>query len=264
MQNYLEINRKTWNAKVEPHLRSDFYGVDDFINGKSSLNSIELDLLGNIEGKKILHLQCHFGQDTISFSRMGADATGIDLSDKAIEAANDLAQKCNQNTKFICSDVYNLPNVLNEKFDIVFTSYGTIGWLPDLEKWADVVSHFLKPDGIFVMAEFHPLIWMYDDDFKEITYSYFNDEVISETENGTYADREAEISERYVCWNHPLADVLQNLLDKNLTLQKFQEFDYSPYSCFNEIEEVEKGKWRTKKFGDKIPMVYALKAKKSS
>lgn len=264
MQNYLEINRKTWNAKVEPHLKSDFYGVDDFINGKCSLNSIELDLLGNIEGKKILHLQCHFGQDTISFSRMGADATGIDLSDKAIEAANDLAQKCNQNTKFICSDVYNLPNVLNEKFDIVFTSYGTIGWLPDLEKWADVVSHFLKPDGIFVMAEFHPLIWIYDDDFKEITYSYFNDEVISETENGTYADREAEISETYVCWNHPLADVLQSLLDKNLMLQNFQEFDYSPYSCFNDIEEFEKGKWRTKKFGDKIPMVYALKAKKSS
>lgn len=105
---------------------------------------------------------------------------------------------------------------------------------------------------------------MYDDDFKDIKYSYFNDEEISETENGTYADRKAEIYETYVTWNHPLSEVLQSLLDKNLILQNFQEFNYSPYSCFNEIEEFEKGKWRIKKFGDKMPMVYPLKAKKSS
>ena len=103
-----------------------------------------------------------------------------------------------------------------------------------------------------------------EDDFKDIKYSYFNDEEISETENGTYADRKAEISETYVTWNHPLSEVLQSLLDKNLILQNFQEFNYSPYSCFNEIEEFEKGKWRIKKFGDKMPMVYALTAKKSS
>ena len=134
MENYLDINRKSWNAKVEPHLKSDFYFVDEFLEGRTSLNSIELEILGDVSGKEILHLQCHFGQDSISLSRMGAKVTGIDLSDKAIEAAQDLAQKCGTDTRFLVSDVYELPKVLAEKFDIVYTSYGTIGWLPNLEK----------------------------------------------------------------------------------------------------------------------------------
>ncbi len=138
MENYLETNRKSWNAKVEPHLKSDFYFVDEFLKGRTSLNSIELELLGEIAGKSILHLQCHFGQDSISLSRLGAQVTGIDLSDTAIEAAKNLAQKAETSTEFICTDLYNLPNVLDRKFDMVFTSYGTIGWLPDLKKWAEI------------------------------------------------------------------------------------------------------------------------------
>ncbi len=264
MKNYLEINKNSWNARVQPHLESDFYFVDEFVKGRTSLNSIELELLGDIKGKSILHLQCHFGQDSISLSRLGAKVTGIDLSDKAIYAAIDLAKKCGTDTEFICSDVYNLPNVLDEKFDIVFTSYGTIGWLPDLDKWADVVSHFLKPDGEFVMAEFHPVVWMYDDDFEGVAYNYFNEKMITETLEGTYADSSADIVQDYVSWNHPLSDVLQNLINKNLELKNFQEFDWSPYPCFKHVQEFEKGKWRISKFGNKIPMVYAIKAKKKS
>ena len=264
MENYLEINRKSWNAKVEPHLKSDFYFVDEFLKGRTSLNSIELGLLGDVKGKTILHLQCHFGQDSISLSRMGAKVTGIDLSDKAIEAGRDLAKQCNTDTEFICSDVYNLPTILDKKFDIVFTSYGTIGWLPDLEKWANVIDHFLKPGGQFIMAEFHPVVWMFDDDFKDISYNYFNEKPIAETYEGTYADFSAEIVQDYVMWNHSLSEVMQNLIDKNMVIEKFQEFDWSPYPCFKHIEEFEKGKWQTEKFGNKIPMVYALSAQKKS
>jgi 2-polyprenyl-3-methyl-5-hydroxy-6-metoxy-1,4-benzoquinol methylase len=264
MENYLDINKNSWNARVEPHLESDFYFVDEFLKGRNSLNSIELDLLGDLKGKSILHLQCHFGQDSISLSRMGAKVTGVDLSDKAIDAAKDLAKQCGTYTEFICTDVYNLPNVLNEKFDVVFTSYGTIGWLPDLDQWANVVSHFLKPDGEFVMAEFHPVVWMYDDDFEGVTYNYFNEKPIIETSEGTYADTSANIVQDYISWNHPLSDVLQNLINKNLVLENFREFDWSPYSCFRHVEEFEKGKWRITKFGNKIPMVYAIKAKKKS
>jgi len=264
MENYLEINRKSWNAKVEPHLKSDFYFVDEFLKGRTSLNSIELGLLGDVKGKTILHLQCHFGQDSISLSRMGAQVTGIDLSDKAIEAGRDLAKQCNTDTEFICSDVYNLPTILDKKFDIVFTSYGTIGWLPDLEKWANVIDHFLKPGGQFIMAEFHPVVWMFDDDFKDISYNYFNEKPIAETYEGTYADFSAEIVQDYVMWNHSLSEVMQNLIDKNMVIEKFQEFDWSPYPCFKHIEEFEKGKWQTEKFGNKIPMVYALSAQKKS
>ncbi|KIC63913.1 class I SAM-dependent methyltransferase [Chryseobacterium taiwanense] len=263
MGNYLEINRESWNAKVDLHLKSDFYFVDEFMKGRTSLNSIELELLGDIQNKKILHLQCHFGQDSISLSRMGAKVTGIDLSDKAIETARDLAQKCSTDTEFVCCDVYGLPDFLNEKYDVVFTSYGTIGWLPDLEKWARIINYFLKENGKFIMAEFHPAVWMFDDDFTKVTYSYFNEKPIIETYEGTYADQSAEIKQEYVMWNHSLAEVLQSLIKNGMVLQNFQEFDWSPYPCFRHVEEFEKGKWRIPQFGNKMPLVYALQAQKT-
>lgn len=260
---YLHINKQAWNDKVEPHLKSDFYFVDKFIKGKTSLNSPELQLLGNIQGKKILHLQCHFGQDSISLSRMGADVTGIDLSDKAIDEAMQLAEKCGTNTKFICSDVYSLPEVLDEKFDIVFTSYGTIGWLPDLKKWGQIINHFLQPNGEFIFAEFHPVVWMYDDDFTFIKYSYFNVEDINETFEGTYADKNANIVQSTVSWNHSLGEVFDGLLSNNLIIEHFQEENWSPYPCFSHIKEIEKGKYIIPQFEGKIPMMYTLKAKKN-
>ena len=131
---YLEINRQAWNNKIDTHLKSAFYDLDSFLQGKSSLNDIELKLLGDVKGKSILHLQCHFGQDSISLSRLGAEVTGVDLADKAIASAKEIASKTNSTTKFICCDIYDLPNHLDEQFDIVFTSYGTIGWLPDLDR----------------------------------------------------------------------------------------------------------------------------------
>lgn len=259
-KDYLDINKKTWNNKTDVHIASDFYDTEGFLSGKNTLNAIELDLLGNVSGKKILHLQCHFGQDTLSFARLGAKATGVDLSDKAIERANEFNTKLNLDAKFINCDIYDLPNHLEEQFDIVFTSYGTIGWLPDLNKWANVISHFLKPGGKFIFAEFHPVVWMFDNNFKEVFYSYFNTETIIEDESGTYADRYSEISAQTVTWNHPISEVLNALINNNLGLNLFNEYDYSPYNCFNETEEFEKGKFRIKHLGNKIPMVYSLTA----
>ena len=259
---YLNINKATWNNKTDVHIASDFYDNEGFLNGKSTLQSIELDLIGDITGKKILHLQCHFGQDTMTFSRMGAKATGIDLSDRAIEKAREFAQQLNLDTTFICCDIYDLPNHLDEKFDIVFTSYGTIGWLPDLDKWANVVSHFLKPDGKFVFAEFHPVVWMYDDYFKEVHYSYFNVETITEDESGTYADRYSDIKAQTITWNHPTSEVLNALINSGLELKSFNEYDFSPYNCFKETEEFEPSKFRIKHLGNKIPMVFSIVAAK--
>lgn len=262
VKDYLTINKASWNNKVRFHLESDFYDVNGFINGTSSLNDIELNLLGDVTGKRILHLQCHFGQDSISLARMGAQVTGIDLSDKAIEAANDLAAKTHTEARFICCDLYDLPNHLNETFDIVFTSYGTIGWLPDLNRWAAVISTFLKPGGTFVFAEFHPVVWMFDDDFNKIGYSYFNTGPIAETYTGTYADRNANLSQEYVMWNHGTAEVLSSLLQNGLELTAFEEFDYSPYNCFRHTEEIAPKKYCIQHLGNKIPMVFALTAMK--
>ena len=126
---------------------------------------------------------------------------------------------------------------MDEKFDIVFTSYGTIGWFPDLDKWAKIVSHFLKSDGKFVFAEFHPVVWMFDNDFKEVYYNYFNVEPILEEEAGTYADKEATLQTTTITWNHPISEVLNALISNGLEINCFNEFDYSPYNCFNQTEE---------------------------
>jgi 2-polyprenyl-3-methyl-5-hydroxy-6-metoxy-1,4-benzoquinol methylase len=260
--NYIDINRETWNKKTEAHIDSEFYDNESFLNGKSTLNSIELGLLGDVSGKKILHLQCHFGQDSISLARLGAKVTGIDLSNKAVEKANEFAKKLNVDAKFICADVYESITVLDEKFDIVFTSYGTIGWLPDLDKWAKVIAHFLKPNGKFIMVDFHPVVWMYDYNFKNVFYSYFNIEPIIEEETGTYANKNAALETKSISWNHPISEILNALISNELELNQFDEHDYSPYNCFNETEEFEPKKFRIKHLENKIPMVYAIKATK--
>lgn len=261
-ENYLEINKASWNRRTDFHVDSEFYDVESFIAGRNSLNAIELELLGDVSGKSVLHLQCHFGQDTISFARLGAEAVGVDLSDNAIDHARQLAEKTNTNATFICCDVYDLPNQLDREFDIVFTSYGTIGWLPDLGKWAAVVSKFLKPGGKFVFAEFHPVVWMFDDHFEKIGYNYFNSGAIVETESGTYADKTANINQEYVCWNHSISEVINSLIKNGLQIDSMHEFDYSPYNCFNHTVEFEPQKFRISHLDNKIPMVYSLSAVK--
>lgn len=261
-KNYIQYNQKLWNDKVDFHLQSDFYDMEGFRNGRSSLMDIEQSYLNDVSGKKILHLQCHFGQDTISLSKLGASVTGVDFSDKAIEAAVAIASEMQTDTRFICCDVYDLPNRLDEKFDVVFTSYGTIGWLPDLDKWAKVISHFLKPDGQLIFVEFHPVVWMFDYNFSNIAYNYFNTEVIVEITEGTYADKSAPIKNETVNWNHPTSEVLNSLIRNGFTIECFDEYDYSPYNCFNGMVEFEPKKFRIESLGSKIPMVFALTARK--
>lgn len=259
---YISVNKHAWNHKTSIHTNSDFYDLPSFKNGKNSLNEIELELLGDIEGKSILHLQCHFGQDTMSLSRLGAKVTGVDFSEDAISYAERLANELGLDTKFVLSDVYDLKNQLAGQFDIVFTSYGVIGWLPDLDKWAEIIQHFLKPGGSFILVEFHPVIWMFDNDFEKVEYSYFKDDPIVETEQGSYADRDNASEFTTITWNHALGEVLSSLLKHGLQIQDFREYDYSPYNCLNNMYESTPGKFIINTFGNKIPMVYALKVGK--
>jgi ubiquinone/menaquinone biosynthesis C-methylase UbiE len=258
----IEINKETWNKKTDIHICSDFYDMNGFLNGNTSLNEIELKLLGNIKGKRVLHLQCHFGQDTISLQKLGASVVGIDLSDNAIKTAKEIATQVNSNSSFICCNIYDLPNYLNEEFDIVYTSYGTISWLPDMDKWAKIISRFLKPNGKFIFVEFHPVVWMFDDRFEKVGYDYFNTGAIIETESGTYADKSAPITQTSVNWNHSISEVVNALLKNGLTLNALEEYDYSPYNCFANTIEIEPKKYKIKHIEKKIPMVYALVATK--
>jgi 2-polyprenyl-3-methyl-5-hydroxy-6-metoxy-1,4-benzoquinol methylase len=261
-ENYIDVNRKSWNERVEAHLKSAFYDVAGFLGGDTSLKSIELDKLGDLKGKSVLHLQCHFGQDSISLARMGAEVTGVDLSDQAISAAKALAGKAREQVDFVCCDLYDLPKHLDRQFDLVFTSYGTIGWLPDLDKWAALINQYLKPGGRLLFVEFHPVVWMFDNDFTRIQYSYFNDGPIAETESGTYADREAEMQLSSISWNHPISEVVNSLIGNGLAIKSLDEFDYSPYDCFKHTIETREGGFRIAHLDHKIPMVYAIEAVK--
>jgi SAM-dependent methyltransferase len=274
-QSYFEENKQSWNKRTAVHKDSAFYDKDAFKKGKSSLNNIELEELGDVKGKSLLHLQCHFGLDTMSWEREGASCVGVDLSDEAIKLANEIRDELKLNSRFICSNVYDLKEnaeVLHhfsspsgggwEGADIVFTSYGTIGWLPDMDKWADIVAYFLKPGGTFYIADFHPTLWMMDEDFEHIKYNYFNTEVITEEVSGTYSDRNAPIKSVEHGWNHSFSEIITALLKHNLQIVSFNELPYSPYNCFNNLEKGADEMYRIKGMDEKMPMMYSIKATK--
>ncbi len=259
---FFKRNKELWNQKTPIHVGSEFYDMDAFKKGANTLNQIELDLLGDVSGKRILHLQCHFGQDTLSLARMGAKVCGVDMSSAAIAQARELSHELGLDAEFVESNVLELQNHHKGQYDMVFTSYGTITWLPDLDQWASVVNHFLKPGGQFIIAEFHPFMWSFDDDLTQIYYNYFNDGVISYDEEGTYADREVDIKNTAYVWNHSLSEVFTALRKQGLTIDVFQEFDYSPYNIFRGMVERKPGEYIVEKFGNKMPLVYALTARK--
>ena len=132
---YFEVNKATWNEKVKVHSKSEMYDLEAFKKGKTSLMKYEVDALGDVKGKSLLHLQCHFGQDTLSWSRLGAKCVGVDLSNEGIKLAQQLNEELNLDAEFVCCNVLDTSDYIKDKFDIVFTSYGTIGWLPDLKPW---------------------------------------------------------------------------------------------------------------------------------
>jgi SAM-dependent methyltransferase len=261
-QEYFDRNKKSWNRKTAEHFKSDFYDVDKFKKSKSSLNRIELEELGDVEGKSLLHLQCHFGLDTLSWANLGADVTGVDFSEESIKKARELNAELGLNAGFICCNIYDLREHLEDKFDIVFTSYGVIGWLPDLGEWARLINDFLKPGGTFYMVEFHPFIWMYDSGFDQIEYSYFRTEPIMETYTGSYADDKSGNEYTDYGWNHSVSEILNSLLKQKFKLLHFNEFPYSVYNCFRNMEEIENGKWIIKKLSNKIPHMMSVKASK--
>ena|SRR3989338_708860 len=263
-KNYFEANQHTWNQRVGIHKDSKFYDLGSFKAGKSSLiSSIEKKELPDVRDKRLLHLQCHFGMDTLSWEREGAIVTGIDFSDKAIQVARQLTTDLQLNANFVCSNVYDLRTNLEGPFDIVFTSYGVIGWLPDLDNWASIIAHFLKPGGIFYMAEFHPVLFMFDEQLEALKYHYTNHEVIELEVEGTYTDGDATIQGKEYGWNHSLSEVINALLAHGLNIELFNEFTYSPFPCFPNLVQGVDGNWRIKGLEGKIPMVYSIRARKS-
>lgn len=265
MEDYFKTNEKLWDQKTAVHKDAEFYDLKGFKKGKTSLQEIELDALSDqVKGKSLLHLQCHFGQDSLSFARMGAKVTGVDLSPNSIQLARELNDELDLDAKFIVSNIYGLEEHLDEKFDIVFTSYGVLTWLPDLDKWAAIVAQSLKPGGTFYMAEFHPAFYMFDHDTGKIAFRYFNHQKpYEEVEAGTYADESADIHLKEYFWCHDLGETINALLHQGLTLTDFQEFPFSPYPCFPNMTEVSPGRFVYGDLENRLPHVFSLKMTKA-
>lgn len=258
---FVAANRKLWDAWSELHESSDFYDVEAFRAGASSLQSIELEELGDVAGKSLLHLQCHFGLDTLSWARLGARATGVDLSPKAIELAKALSAELDVPARFLCSDVLTLPEVLDERFDVVYTSYGVIDWLPNLTAWGRLVASFLRPGGRFYMVEFHPVAVTAGDDGQWFEYSYFpSDEPVRTVEHGSYAAPDAAVTQTSYAWTHSLGEVVSAIAAAGLRIEHLHEFPWSPYNCFAFTREESPGRSVIPDLEDKAPLVFSLKA----
>lgn len=256
---YFEANRQGWNKRTPVHVRSTMYDVDGFRAGKTSLNKIELQEVGNVKGKSLLHLQCHFGLDTLSWAREGATVTGVDISEEAIAQAKQLAAELGIAAEFVCSNIYQISDLLDRQFDVVFTSYGAICWLPDLQEWGQIISRFLKPGGIFYIVEFHPVVYMLDDEMQHLKYPYSSTQVIEEVQTGTYTDFSAPITYKEYTWNHGLGEVVNALATAGLRIEMLHEFPFSCYNCFRHLQQGEDGYWRIR--GEEaVPIMFSLTA----
>ncbi|WP_460218009.1 class I SAM-dependent methyltransferase [Psychroserpens sp. MEBiC05023] len=261
-EDYFEVNRHTWNEKVKVHSKSEMYDLKAFKKGKSSLMTYELAALNNVKGKSLLHLQCHFGQDTLSWSRLGAKCVGVDLSDEGIKLAKALNQELELDAEFVCCNVLNTSDYISDTFDIIYTSYGVIGWLPDLKPWGKMIADRLNSGGMFYMVEFHPIVWMFDylEDIKVMRYGYMQDEAIYEEYEGTYANQDSKMVSKEYGWNHGLSEVVNALVEAGLRIEYLNEYDESPYNVLPDLVETKSGNYVTK---DKLyPLIFEIKATK--
>ena len=265
---YIEANRRSWDARTPTHFKSRFYDVDGFKAGKSSLNSLEIDEMGDIGGKRLLHLQCHFGMDTMSWARLGAKVTGVDFSAEAISRARSLSEELGIDAEFVVSNVYDLPDVLDGRFDVVFTSYGVLTWLPDLDRWAEVVAHFLEPGGVFYIVDAHPFGSVFYDEEDAVDlrpfypYSTRGTGPIAYEAWSTYTDGPDEEYGPTFEWGHSVGDILNSLISARLVVEFFHEHHFTAYQALPMMKQGEDGWWRLPEGGDLVPFLFSLKAAK--
>jgi SAM-dependent methyltransferase len=259
----MEANRQLWDERVDVHRRSDYYDVDGFRQGRSTLRSVELEELGDVTGRSLLHLQCHFGLDTLSLARMGARVTGMDFSEPAVELARRLAGELGIEARFIQSNVYDLTRVLHEQFDVVFTSYGVLCWLPDIPGWARVVARFLRPGGTFVIVEGHPLPACLEeaDGRLEVHDSVFRRGPWELETRGTYAGEELLPAPRpNFQWPWTVGGMVSALIDAGLRVERLRELPVDTWRRFPSMTVDDEGWWRLP--DDPLPLLVACRAVK--
>ena len=260
-------NRALWDEWTSIHMRSAFYRLDDFKDPNDNrLRDYEIAHIGEVTNKDLLHLQCHFGLDTLSWARLGANVTGVDFSPEAVAQARKLADELGLRATFVESNVYDLPDNLDATFDIVYTSRGVLGWLPELDGWARVVAHFLKPGGFFYITEMHPSLWVFDDEAEElrVRYPYFSRaEPLRFETKGSYADPSAEVEQPFEYgWPHPLSEIVNSLIRHGLRIDFLEEYPFLDWPAPFLVKR-EDGTWVLPPDQEgELPLFFALKATK--
>jgi SAM-dependent methyltransferase len=265
-----ELNRSWWDERVPIHTASDFYDVDAFRAGAETLNAFELEEVGPVTGKRLVHLQCHFGLDTLSWARHGASVVGLDFSRPATEAARDLAAELDLEAAFVAADLYDAVEALGrERFDVVYTGLGALNWLDDLPRWAAIVTELLRPAGFLYLSEFHPFAEVFADEDLTVAYDYFHDPagLRLEDDGGSYADLEASTVHNATHeWAHPISEVIDAVLGAGLRLELFNEHDFTLFARWPHLEldpdAPEAGEiYRQPAGSPRLPLMYSLRAR---
>lgn len=258
----LEYNRQAWDLLTSVHLGSSFYNVPAFRAGETSLKRPELEIVGDVRGQRLLHLQCHFGLDTLSWARRGARVTGVDFSAAAISAAGALAAEVGVEAEFIQADVQDLP-MFRHQYDLVVSTYGVVCWLERLHAWTEGIHRALRPGGRFLLVDFHPVLEALHPDKMTGARGYFSAEEVRATwTDGSYAERHAPIRYREFRWQHPVGEVVTAVIDAGLELIHLREYPYSSYRLFEELEEYIDGVWCASAGRTSFPYMYSLAARK--
>jgi len=260
------LNRAMWDERVPVHVAGEFYGVEKFRAdpGRLDVRSFEVEELGSVAGRTLLHLQCHFGLDTLSWARLGATVTGLDFSGPAVDAANRLAQEIGIEADFVQADLYDAVAALDGRtFDVVYTGKGAVLWLPDIRRWAAVCAALVAPGGTFYLSEFHPVTDMFAYESFELERSYFETAPVFDDSSGTYADLEATtVHNASYEWLHPLGSVVTALIEAGLQIEFLHEHDYTLFPRWPFLESRDDGSFVFPAGMPRIPLMYSLRARR--
>lgn len=264
------INRANWDERVGVHLKAPGYDLAPLRAGRGKLNAIEEAELGDVRGLEVLHLQCHFGADTLCLAQRGATVTGLDFSEPAIAAAHSLADELGlaDRVRFICADLYDAPSAVGRaaSFDLIYVTWGTTCWLPDIKRWAAIVAQFLKPGGRLYYADGHPSAYVFDNETKlpdgmpGYFAPYFQREPLVMNDGFDYADSAARlVNATNVSWMHPLSDIVGGLIEAGLSLDWLHEHAQVPWQMFQILVKRDDGDWH---WPDKpwLPLAVSLQA----
>jgi SAM-dependent methyltransferase len=264
-------NLELWNAWTRINAASASYDVASFVDGTRPIRLADYEIaeLGDVAGRSLLHLQCHFGLDTLSWARLGARVTGADFSPAAIELAGAIAAQVGLDARFVCANLYDLPTTLEGEFDLVYTSRGVLGWLPDIRAWARVAAHFVRPGGAFYVTEIHPVAQVFENEGVGPgqlvpTYPYWSHpEPLRFEVHGSYADRDAPtdgLTEHG--WDHSLGEIVTALVEAGLRIEFLHEFDFVDWQL-DFLERSEDGRYRLPpSVKGQLPLFFSIRATK--